>query len=252
MDRSGARSAGWRHAAGPERASCCCFSTHTIAWSARQTRWRGSISTGSTRCWLLARRSPRPTAEWLGSAGLYLARGRRPSRVSRPARTRPQDRDLVWIGNWGDDERAAELREFLIEPVSALGIIGASARRALPGRRPGRAGRSRDRLCRLSSQFRGAARLCRGADDRPRPAPALCATAPGHSDYPYVRGARLRDSAGLGAVGRLRRRCSLRAKIIWSRETAPKCAAISLTLRADSGAAGISRRSRKSDRRSAS
>ena len=28
--------------------------------------------------------------------------------------------DLVWIGNWGDGERAAELREFLIEPVAAL------------------------------------------------------------------------------------------------------------------------------------
>ena len=30
--------------------------------------------------------------------------------------------DLVWIGNWGDGERAAELREFLIEPVAALGL----------------------------------------------------------------------------------------------------------------------------------
>ena len=28
--------------------------------------------------------------------------------------------DLVWIGNWGDDERSAELREFLVEPVSKL------------------------------------------------------------------------------------------------------------------------------------
>jgi spore maturation protein CgeB len=28
--------------------------------------------------------------------------------------------DLVWIGNWGDNERSAELREFLIEPVAAL------------------------------------------------------------------------------------------------------------------------------------
>lgn len=28
--------------------------------------------------------------------------------------------DLVWIGNWGDDERAAELHEFLIEPVASL------------------------------------------------------------------------------------------------------------------------------------
>lgn len=28
--------------------------------------------------------------------------------------------DLVWIGNWGDEERTAELREFLIEPVRRL------------------------------------------------------------------------------------------------------------------------------------
>jgi spore maturation protein CgeB len=28
--------------------------------------------------------------------------------------------DLVWIGNWGDDERTAELREFLIEPSRDL------------------------------------------------------------------------------------------------------------------------------------
>jgi spore maturation protein CgeB len=34
----------------------------------------------------------------------------------------PKEGDLVWIGNWGDDERAEELREFLIEPVKALGL----------------------------------------------------------------------------------------------------------------------------------
>ena len=28
--------------------------------------------------------------------------------------------DVVWIGNWGDDERSEELLEFLIEPISAL------------------------------------------------------------------------------------------------------------------------------------
>lgn len=32
------------------------------------------------------------------------------------------DCDCVWIGNWGDEERSAELREFLIEPASALGL----------------------------------------------------------------------------------------------------------------------------------
>jgi spore maturation protein CgeB len=30
--------------------------------------------------------------------------------------------DVVWIGNWGDDERGEELREFLIDPVHALGL----------------------------------------------------------------------------------------------------------------------------------
>lgn len=30
--------------------------------------------------------------------------------------------DLVWIGNWGDDERVEELREFLIQPVEKLGL----------------------------------------------------------------------------------------------------------------------------------
>jgi spore maturation protein CgeB len=30
------------------------------------------------------------------------------------------DRDLVWIGNWGDDERGTELREFLLEPSRRL------------------------------------------------------------------------------------------------------------------------------------
>jgi spore maturation protein CgeB len=30
--------------------------------------------------------------------------------------------DLVWIGNWGDDERTAELHEFLIDPAIDLGL----------------------------------------------------------------------------------------------------------------------------------
>jgi spore maturation protein CgeB len=30
--------------------------------------------------------------------------------------------DLVWIGNWGDEERSRELREFVLEPVRELGL----------------------------------------------------------------------------------------------------------------------------------
>jgi spore maturation protein CgeB len=33
-----------------------------------------------------------------------------------------RDGDLVWIGNWGDEERTAELNEFLIEPIRRLGL----------------------------------------------------------------------------------------------------------------------------------
>jgi spore maturation protein CgeB len=30
--------------------------------------------------------------------------------------------DLVWIGNWGDEERSRELRAFLLEPIRELGV----------------------------------------------------------------------------------------------------------------------------------
>lgn len=42
------------------------------------------------------------------------------TRVFRPLPRRAREGDLVWIGNWGDEERTAELRTFLIEPVRAL------------------------------------------------------------------------------------------------------------------------------------
>ena len=40
----------------------------------------------------------------------------------RPPPQRRHERDLVWIGNWGDDERSAEIREFLVAPVASLGL----------------------------------------------------------------------------------------------------------------------------------
>jgi len=44
------------------------------------------------------------------------------TRVFHPIAGQPCSGDLVWIGNWGDDERTEELHEFLIEPVKALGL----------------------------------------------------------------------------------------------------------------------------------
>jgi spore maturation protein CgeB len=40
----------------------------------------------------------------------------------RPLPGEPTEGDLVWIGNWGDDERTAELQEFLLDPVRELGL----------------------------------------------------------------------------------------------------------------------------------
>ncbi|HUF28012.1 MAG TPA: glycosyltransferase [Gemmatimonadaceae bacterium] len=42
-------------------------------------------------------------------------------RVFRPRPETTREGDVVWIGNWGDDERSAELHRFLIEPVRSLG-----------------------------------------------------------------------------------------------------------------------------------
>jgi spore maturation protein CgeB len=63
------------------------------------------------------------------------------TRVFGPRPAIARDRDLVWIGNWGDGERSAELHAMLIEPALALGlrtqVYGVrypdTARRALAG-----------------------------------------------------------------------------------------------------------------------
>jgi spore maturation protein CgeB len=45
------------------------------------------------------------------------------TRVFRPLAADPLD-DLVWIGNWGDDERTAELDQFLFDPARRLALSG--------------------------------------------------------------------------------------------------------------------------------
>lgn len=63
---------------------------------------------------------------------LYLSRGwaraawtwheAADTRVFRPLTGEAREAELVWIGNWGDEERTEELHEFLLEPVRALGL----------------------------------------------------------------------------------------------------------------------------------
>jgi spore maturation protein CgeB len=40
----------------------------------------------------------------------------------RPVDDISRDGDLVWIGNWGDDERSEEIRQYLVRPVRELGL----------------------------------------------------------------------------------------------------------------------------------
>ena len=40
--------------------------------------------------------------------------------VFRPMPNRAKDRDVVWIGNWGDDERSLEICQFLLRPAQEL------------------------------------------------------------------------------------------------------------------------------------
>lgn len=65
---------------------------------------------------------------------LYLARGWAARafawhEAADVARFRPgaaaPEAELVWVGNWGDEERTRELGEFLLEPVRALGLAAA-------------------------------------------------------------------------------------------------------------------------------
>jgi spore maturation protein CgeB len=44
------------------------------------------------------------------------------TRIFQPHRGKTLNQDLVWIGNWGDEERTAEIKEYLLEPVRRLGI----------------------------------------------------------------------------------------------------------------------------------
>jgi spore maturation protein CgeB len=65
---------------------------------------------------------------------LYLKRGWAPrvhvwheaadTELFRPLERTAEHGDLVWVGNWGDGERTAELHEFLLGPARELSLTG--------------------------------------------------------------------------------------------------------------------------------
>ncbi len=70
------------------------------------------------------------------------------TRVFHPLSGVPREGDLVWIGNWGDEERSAELHDFLLEPVRKLRLRA----RAYGVRYPGAA---RQDLLRAGVEYAG-------------------------------------------------------------------------------------------------
>lgn len=47
------------------------------------------------------------------------------TRLFKPQPDVEPDGDVVWIGNWGDDERSEELLAYLLQPTAELGLRGA-------------------------------------------------------------------------------------------------------------------------------
>ena len=124
--------------------------------------------------------------------------------VFRPCAREACDGDLVWVGNWGDDERTAELREFLLEPVRRLGLRARvhgvrypeAARRALADAGIDYGGwLANADVPRTFARHRVTVHVPR------RP---YVEALPGRADDPGVRGARLRHPAGLVALERRR------------------------------------------------
>ena len=79
--------------------------------------------------------------------------------VSGRSRRVAPEGDLVWIGNWGDDEREAELDEFLLEPVRALALDATVHGVRYPERALAKLRRAGIRYARLAAQLRGAANV---------------------------------------------------------------------------------------------
>ena len=57
---------------------------------------------------------------WVGKAWTWHEAA--DTRIFRPLPRKKREGEVVWIGNWGDEERTAELKEYLIEPVKDLGL----------------------------------------------------------------------------------------------------------------------------------
>jgi spore maturation protein CgeB len=90
------------------------------AWEALDLGGYDAVLVSGSALATVYRRRPAatPVHVWHEAADTRVVqRGARPAGLERAPVT-----DLVWIGNWGDDDRTAELDEFLIEPIRRLAL----------------------------------------------------------------------------------------------------------------------------------
>ena len=108
------------------------------------------------------------------------------TRVFHPVKNERLEGDLVWIGNWGDEERTAELHAFLLRACERVGLNRPRLRRALSRRGAGGTRRRRNELRRLAAQHLRAANVRPLPRHRPRAAWAVHAGAARHSHHSPV------------------------------------------------------------------
>ena len=207
---------GRRRAAGAD--SSCCFTTRIIARSRAPQElaafdldgYDGVLAFGE-----VLRRDLCQT--WLGAACIYLARSGRHRTVSPDARDARKQDDLVWIGNWGDDERSPELDEFLIRPLGQLKLSGRHLRCPISGTgscRPSKhaglnyGGWLPNHLAPMAfARARATVHVPRG--------PYAQAVA-GHPDHSHLRSTGLRHSPDFSPL--VRRRAFVSAGLLFERE----------------------------------
>ncbi len=110
----------------------------------------------------------------------------------------------VWIGNWGDGERTAELEEFLLAPTKEIGLPLTIYGVRYPEE-------ARALLSRYGVDYRGWLPNHRAPEifaatspHHPRPPPLLRDAAPGHPHHPRLRSPGLRHSPRLRSLARPR------------------------------------------------
>ena len=103
-------------------ASRCSSTTPTTAPSATPKRSGASTSKAMTACSPSAKRSREVYRRWGWGGRVWTWHEAADTRLFRPPEREAPREGLVWIGNWGDDERSAELESFLLRPARTAGL----------------------------------------------------------------------------------------------------------------------------------